>query len=68
MQKIMQAANAPERKGEAVLRILVAVGAAGPRDLAPDVTIEFVRLLQGMGLKDSARALAVHALLLYRPS
>lgn len=68
MQKIMQAANAPERKGEAVLRILVAVGAAGPRDLAPDVTVEFVRVLKGMGLNDAARALAVHALLLYRPS
>lgn len=68
MQKIVEAASTPERKGEAVLRLLVFIGAAGPRDLAPDVTIEFVRALQNTGLNDAARALAVHALLLYRPS
>lgn len=67
MQKIAQAASAPDRKGEAVLRILNAIGSGGPRDLAPDVTVAFVRSLDGMGLKDAARALAVHALLLYRP-
>ena len=64
---ILDAASAPERKGEASLRILEFVGPNGPRDLAPDVTVEFVRALQDMGLKDSARALAIHALLLYRP-
>ncbi|MBV9990474.1 MAG: hypothetical protein JOZ72_04200 [Alphaproteobacteria bacterium] len=68
MQKIVQAASEPDRKGEAVLRILDVVGGAGPRDLAPDVTIECVRALSGMGMNDAARALAVHALLLYRPS
>jgi hypothetical protein len=67
MQTIVQAASAPDRKGEAMLRILDAVGAGGPRDLAPDVTIEFVRALADMGSKDAAHALAAHALLLYRP-
>ena len=67
MQKIMEATSAPDRRGEAVLRMLIFIGPAGPRDVAPDVTIEFLRALADMGLKDSARALAVHALLLYRP-
>jgi hypothetical protein len=67
MQKIMEATSAPDRRGEAVLRILDFIGAAGPRDVAPDVSIEFLRALQDMGLKESARALAIHALLLYRP-
>ncbi len=68
MQKIMEATSAPDRRGEAVLRMLNFIGPSGPRDVAPDVTIEFLRALQDMGLKDSARALAIHALLLYRPS
>jgi hypothetical protein len=67
MQTILKAASAPDRKGEAVLRILEAVGADGPRDLAPDITIEFLRALEDMGLKDAAHALAIHAVLLYRP-
>lgn len=67
MQKIMEATSAPDRRGEAVLRMLNFIGPAGPRDVAPDVTIEFLRALADMGLKDSARTLAVHALLLYRP-
>ncbi len=67
MQKIMEATSAPDRRGEAVLRMLNFIGPSGPRDVAPDVTIEFLRALADMGLKDSARALAVHALLLYRP-
>ncbi|HWA91958.1 MAG TPA: hypothetical protein VG889_18100 [Rhizomicrobium sp.] len=67
MQVIVQTASAPDRKGEAVLRMLNAIGPGGPRDLAPDVTTEFVRALEDMGLKDAAHALAVHALLLYRP-
>jgi hypothetical protein len=67
MQNMVQAAASPTRKGEAVLRILDIVGSHGLADLAPDVTIECVRALQEMGIKDSARAFAVHALLLYRP-
>lgn len=68
LQKIVQAASVPDRKGEAVMRILDVVGAAGPRDLAPDVTIELVRALEEMGLREAARGIAIHALLLYRPS
>jgi hypothetical protein len=67
MRAILDAASAPDRKGEAVLRILEFIGPNGPRDLAPDVTVEFLRALRDMGLKDSTRALAIHALLLYRP-
>jgi hypothetical protein len=67
MRKIAEAAAAPDRGGEAVLRILIAVGSAGPRDLAPDVAIALVRALEDMGLKEAARAFAIHALLLYRP-
>lgn len=67
MQKMLAASASPERKGEAILRILDIVGAKGPGDLAPDITVEIVRTLQAMGLKDAAKAFAIHALLLYRP-
>ena len=67
MQKMLAAAGAPDRKGEALLRILSIVGAKGPGDLAPDITIELVRALSEMNVKDAARAIAIHALLLYRP-
>jgi hypothetical protein len=67
MQKMLLAAAATDRKGEAMLRILDIVGPKGPGDLAPDVTIELVRALHEMGVKDAARAFALHALLLYRP-
>jgi hypothetical protein len=67
MQKMLLAAATPERKGEAILRILDIVGAKGPGDLAPDVTIEIVRALEAMNLKDSAQSFAIHALMLYRP-
>jgi len=67
MQKMLAAAGTPDRKGEAILRILDIVGPKGPGDLAPDVTAEIVHALKDMGLQDSARAFALHALLLYRP-
>jgi len=67
MQKMLLCAATPERKGEAILRILDIVGAKGPGDLAPDVTIEIVRALEAMNLKDSAKSMAIHALMLYRP-
>jgi hypothetical protein len=67
MQKMLLAAATPERKGEAILRILDIVGAKGPGDLAPDVTIEIVRALEAMNLKDASRSFAIHALMLYRP-
>jgi hypothetical protein len=67
MQKMLAAAAVPDRRGEAILRILDIVGAKGPGDLAPDVTVEIVRALEQMGLRDAARSTALHALLLYRP-
>jgi hypothetical protein len=67
MQVMLLAAATPERKGEAILRILDIVGSKGPGDLAPDITIEIVRALQAMNLKDPARSFAIHALMLYRP-
>ena len=67
MQKMLAAAGTPDRKGEAILRILDIVGPKGPGDLAPDVTAEIVHALKDMGLADSARSFALHALLLYRP-
>jgi hypothetical protein len=67
MQKMLLASATPERKGEAILRILDIVGVKGPGDLAPDVTIEVVRALEAMNLRESARSFAIHALMLYRP-
>ncbi|MBV8975874.1 MAG: hypothetical protein JO261_14870 [Alphaproteobacteria bacterium] len=67
LEVIVAASSTPGRRGEAILRILEAVGRAGPGDLAPDVTVGFLRALADMGIKDSARALGLHALLLYRP-
>jgi len=67
METIVATSAAPGRKGEAILRILEAIGPEGPRDLAPDVTIELVRALADMGVKDAARAIGMHAILLYRP-
>jgi hypothetical protein len=67
MQKMLAASAKPDRRGEALLRILAIAGAKGPGDLAPDVTVEIVRTLKDMGLADSARSFALHALLLYRP-
>ncbi|MDE2182171.1 MAG: hypothetical protein KGJ78_04040 [Alphaproteobacteria bacterium] len=67
MRTIEQAAMRPDRRGEAVLRIVDAAHGVGLRDLAPDVTVEFVRLLESMGLADGARRLAFEALAEYVP-
>ncbi|MBU6298495.1 MAG: hypothetical protein KGJ79_12225 [Alphaproteobacteria bacterium] len=65
MRLIEQASLQPERKGEALLRILDAIHDIGLRDLAPDTTIEFVRLLGAMGLPRAAHDLGMDALVLY---
>jgi hypothetical protein len=67
MQKMQLAAASPDRKGEAILRVLDIIGSKGPGGLASDVTVEIVRALDEMGVKDAARAVALHGLLLYRP-
>jgi len=55
----------PERKGEALLMILDAIRTIGLRDMAPDTTIECVRLLGAMGLPRAAHDIAMEALMLY---
>ena len=67
MQRIEQASMHPERKGEALLLILDTVRSVGLRNLAPNVTIEFVRLLGAMGLPNAALDLGMEALKLYVP-
>jgi len=67
MQRIEQASLHPERRGEALLLILDTVRSVGLRNLAPNVTIEFVRLLGTMGLPVAARQLGLEALMLYIP-
>jgi hypothetical protein len=67
MQRIESASLHPDRKGEALLMILDAIHSIGLRDLAPQVTTEFVRLLVAMGLPDAARDIALEALTLYVP-
>lgn len=61
-------ANTPERRGEAVLLLTSFVRSQGLRDMAPDVTIGFVRMLIRMNENQSARGLALEALAQYNPS
>ena len=67
MQNIERASMHPERKGEALLLILDTVRSIGLRNLAPNATIEFVRLLGAMGLPDAAHDLGMEAMMLYVP-
>ena len=48
--------------------ILNAIGPTGPGDLAPDVTIALVKDLVTLGVPDTARKIALAALLLHRPA
>ena len=57
----------PERKGEALLLILSAVQSTGLRDMAPDVTIELVRLLGEMDCRMRRMIWRLEALALYVP-
>jgi hypothetical protein len=67
MRTIEELSAQPDRRGEALLLMLDAMHGTGLRDLAPDVTIAFVRLIAGMGETDAARALAFEALAQYEP-
>jgi hypothetical protein len=66
MRALEEAAATPERRGEAVLLLTSMIRSQGLRDLAPDVTIRLVRLLNSMNESQSARALAIEALAQYR--
>jgi hypothetical protein len=68
MRALEDAAAKPERRGEAVLLLTGMIRSQGLRDLAPDVTIHFVHLLNTINESQSARALAIEALAQYRPS
>ncbi len=65
MERIEAARGQPGRHGEALLALLVAAGDAGPGDLSPNVTLQFVRLLKEIGPPGAARAFARDALLFY---
>ena len=65
MQRIESASMHPDRKGETLLLILDTIRSIGLRDMAPDATVELVRLLGAMGLPDAARDLGLEALALY---
>ncbi len=58
MERIEAARGQPGRHGEALLALLVAVGDAGPGDLSPNVTLQFVRVLKEIGPPGAARAFA----------
>jgi hypothetical protein len=68
LSRLAAAAQQPGRRGEALLLLLNAIGADGPGDLAPDVTVGFVRTLAQEGVPDAAHLLAIDALLLYKPA
>jgi hypothetical protein len=67
MRTIVEISATPERRGEAILLLTGAIQTIGLKDMAPDVTIEFVRLLMDMNVPGAARALAVEALVQYVP-
>ena len=67
MRSIEEVSLRPDRRGEALLLILDTMRETGLENLAPDATIEFVRLLVGMNEPQMARALALDALAQYVP-
>ena len=66
LERLNAASGNPERSGEAVLTVLDIIGAKGPGDLAPDVTVSLLHALDHEGLSDVARRLGIEALLTYR--
>jgi hypothetical protein len=67
MRSLIQIAGTPERRGEAILTLTGLVHSYGLKDLAPDATIAFVRLLRQMNEDKAADALAAEALAEYVP-
>lgn len=67
MRTIHEVAQSPERRGEALLLILNEIQTIGLKDMAPDATIDFVQLLNGMNETVAARALALEALAQFVP-
>ncbi|GAA0536620.1 hypothetical protein FHS83_003349 [Rhizomicrobium palustre] len=67
MRQLEDAAGVPERRGEAILTLTGLVQSIGLKDMAPDATITFVRLLSSMNETQAARALAIEAMASYAP-
>jgi hypothetical protein len=67
MRTLVEIAGTPERRGEAILMLTNLVQTYGLKDMAPEATITFVRLLSEMNEASAARALAIEALAEYQP-
>jgi hypothetical protein len=67
MRTLVEIAGTPERRGEAILMLTGLVHSNGLKDMAPDATIAFVRLLRQMNEDKAADALAAEALAEYVP-
>jgi len=67
MRTIVEIAGAPERRGEAILMLAGTIRTVGLKDMAPDATFEFVRLLTDINETEPAKALAAEALAAYVP-
>jgi hypothetical protein len=67
LRTLQEIAANPQRRGEAILLLLDTVRSIGLADLAPEATIEMVRLLQTMNQAEAARALALEALAQFVP-
>jgi hypothetical protein len=67
MRTLQEIASKPERRGEAILLLLDTVRSIGLADLAPEATVECVRLLQAMNQAEAAHALALDALAQFVP-
>lgn len=67
MQRLSEAAQVPERRGEAILLVTNTLHEIGLAAMAPDATMEFVHLLNQMNETRAARALALQALAVYAP-
>lgn len=68
MARLQNAADAPGRRGEALMRALNVIGQQGPGNLAPDVTVRLVQTLMKLGVAGAAREIAIDALLRYHPT
>jgi hypothetical protein len=67
LRTLQEIAANPQRRGEAILLLLDTMRSIGLADLAPEATVEMVRLLQAMNQADAARALALEALAQFVP-
>jgi hypothetical protein len=67
LRTLQEIAANPERRGEAILLLLDTVRSIGLADLAPEATVESVRLLQAMNQAEAAHALALEALAQFVP-